>query len=646
MERTRAAISVENGKVTGGIWKERQELIARKTIYSQYDILNGKRDGLTEEQYSNVIENFKIIAGKGNKPYRGEVYSDSELGKWLEAAAYSIQNHPDGGLENLIDELVEQIAECQEEDGYLHTFFQALYPQEKFRHFGFGCELYSMGHLMEGAAAYYRVTGKHRFLDIMCRTADLLCKVFREDGSLSELYDGHPEIELGLIRLYECTGREEYLNLATHFVRVRGKQPCFLCDEPHVEGIEKEQVDFWFGADYHQAHIPVAQQREADGHAVKLCYLYTAVTDLIKRGKLSEEKYQSAVNRVWKNMVKKRMYITGGIGAQAYAERFTRDYDLPSDRGYLETCASVAVCFWARKMLDLYHDSAYADILELELFNGVLVGWSQDGEHYNYTNTLHYKQGISDYRKDTSHLEKGRQKWFHCACCPSNILRLVGTVQDYAVSVQNTVIYYEFYLDGVTSFGWDGELISIETKTQYPFSGKTELKIASAPGSEFSIALRIPCWCESYEVKLNGERVLCAEEKGYTLLTREWKHGDTIELELKMEYKFAFANQNLGNLNQRAALTKGPLIYCLESIDNGSLDNICFSLDAKFEEEAIDETILCSAVLFDGIQLETDEALYSLCQPVRSVKKLRAIPYFYWGNRGNTDMDVWLPYIV
>lgn len=645
MERsTDVTMKIQKRRMGEGFWKERQKLIADKVIYRQYDILNGSREGLVPDQYSNVLESFRIVAGLSDAEYKGSVCGDSELGKWIEAAALSIRNFPDEKLAGLVEEVIGLLEAVQEEDGYLNTYYQALMPESRFTHFAFSCELYNMGHLMEAAAAWYEVTGNRRMLDIMCRTADLLCDVFAE-GQPEGACDGHPEIELGLLKLYQATGRERYRKLALAFVEERGKRPNFFLEEKHLGGNGKEKPDRWFGPDHHLAHKRVEEQREADGHAVKLCYLYTAVTELILEGDLAKDVYGTAVDAVWEDMVQKRMYVTGGVGSQAYAERFTKDYDLPSERGYLETCASVAVCLWAEKMIDIHKDAKYADIYEWELYNGVLAGWSLDGDTYHYVNTLRYRKGITDYRQDCIHVEGQRQPWFACACCPSNLLRLIGNLAQDCIRIRDDVIYVDMYMSAQVSVGTQNGQIDIHVDTKYPYEGEIGFTFTADNVEEAEIALRIPAWCGHYKVMINGEVIPNGIRKGYIHIRRRWKTGDYLHLSLTQEYRFLFADGRLWEQNGKAVLTKGPFVYCVEGTDNVDLALLHYWTGTTFTETAIEIAgKMIPSVLCTGQRQKDDTGLYRFKEPETEPVELTAIPYFAWGNRGETDMEVWLPY--
>lgn len=643
--------SLLRGRVTGGFWGKIQKRIAKETLDQQYDILNGKRDGLKPDQYSFCIENFELAAGRKSGEYHGYVYSDSELGKWMEAAAYSLRNMPDQRLEERMDGLVDLVAEAQMEDGYVNTYFQVLRPESRLKHFAFSCELYNMGHLMEAAAAYYETTGKRKFLDVMCKTGDLLCELMKQP-EYSRVYDGHPEIELGLYRLYQVTGEKRYLSLAAHFIRERGRQPCFFQSEELLGDNDEGANDKWFGADHHLAHRPVREQEKADGHAVKAMYLYSAVADMVKEGLDTDGSLERAMNRVWKNMTERRMYITGGIGSQGYAERFTVDDDLPPDRGYLETCAAVGVCFWAVRLLRLYREARYADILERALYNGVLAGWSLDGDAYFYTNPLHYKRTVSDYREDCRHLENGRQKWFRCACCPSNVLRLAADIQEYCLTVSPDEVDINLYLQGSWELETGGKRIVIESETEYPFDGKVRLHIRSDEQPfRMRLGLRIPEWCRGYELSLNGEE--CGEERsdrGYALMNREWDGKEEIVLTLQMPAEYVFPDPRIWDCAGKAALVRGPLVYCLESLDQeeNDLTGIGYRLNAAVEQ-AEGEGILEGITLLKAAGCRRrgnpDGKPYTALRPAAKECEITAIPYFAWRNRGEADMDVWLPFL-
>ncbi|MBQ2991141.1 MAG: glycoside hydrolase family 127 protein, partial [Clostridia bacterium] len=609
-------------------------------------ILKGNRNDVSPEICSYAVENFRIAAGLSDQPYRGTVCNDSEVGKWIEAAAYSLKYAPDPAMEEEIDALVDLIVQAQMPDGYLNTYFQALYPDKRFKHFAFNCELYNMGHLMEAAAAYYAVTGKRKMLDSMCSLADLLCTVIGPGPEQLHVYDGHAEIELGLLALYEATGVKRYLDLCAYFVNERGRQPSFLLEESSLHREDPSILDRWFGLDHHQAHAPVAQQKHADGHAVKLTYLLCAAEDLSRHGKDEEGKLKEAADRIWENMTLHRMYITGAIGSQGYGERFTVDDDLPSDHGYAETCASIGIAFWGNRMLQRKHDSAIADVVETALYNGMLVGWSLDGTRYNYTNILHCKNDVMSYRQDQQYLSLQRKLWYECACCPSNILRVVCSIEKYLFSASEDTLYINSYASAGLSFQHGGKTGGMEIQTAYPYDGKVSIRYAGAEPASFRLALRIPDWCASAVVRVNGQIVRCACENGYRIIHREWCAGDEIALELQMEAELYGSSPAIFDTAGKAALRRGPLVYCLESIDHdGSLAGVTYAVEhearTRWGERELSGILL---IEMQGYRKRMSEKPYGRLSEDMEPCRITGIPYFAWGNRGVSDMDVWLPY--
>lgn len=640
-------MKILDAKITGGFWKKRQELTETKIIWEQLAILKGETDGLKADEYSHVIENFQLAAGEADGVYHGFVYSDSELGKWIEAAAYCLLHNRNKELEKEVDKLVDLICRAQMPDGYINTYFQVLRPESRLKHFAFSCELYNIGHLMEASVAYYEATGKTKFIDAMCRAADLLCDIIGPAPNQRHVYDGHAEIELGLLRLFEATGKEKYRDLAKYFIDERGKQPCFFLTEELLGDNDTGANDKWFGPDHHQAHKPVREQTKADGHAVKVTYLYSAVTDLIANGVDKDKSLYQADRLVWDNMCNHRVYITGAIGSHGYAERFSVDYDLPSDRSYAETCASVGLCFWGRRMLKLHHSAEIYDVMERAMYNGVLSGLSLDGGSYFYVNMLHCKLGVTDYREDEKHVIPYRSKWFKCACCPSNILRLIENIEPYLFSAEQDTLYIDGYASARLDLENESTNLRLDIDTNYPYSGKIKLKFTAKSPKRFKIALRIPLWCKQYTLLIKGEKIdNTVNPDGYIILERVWDSSDEIELLLDLNTRYMKANNNVWDLNGKAALLRGPLVYCVEKVDNPVMSGLCYNLDYKFEPVR-GEGVLEDEILLAG-KCNVDRnsgSLYEECTRQRETVSTTAIPYFAWGNRGKTDMDVFLPIV-
>lgn len=635
-------------RITGGFWKDRQSLIENDTIWEQLAILKGKKEGLEPDEYSYVVDNFRMAAGELTGKYRGFVYSDSELGKWIEAAAYCLRHNRDERLEKEVDDLIDLICRAQLEDGYINTYFQVLRPESQLKHFAFSCELYNMGHLMEAAGAYFEVTGKDKFLKAMCRTADLLCKIIGPGDDQKHVYDGHAEIELGLLRLYSITKNAAYRDLAKYFVDERGKQPCFFLTEELLGDNDTGANDKWFGPDHHQSHKPVREQKEADGHAVKVTYLYSAATELINDGADKDHTLEMPVKAVWSNMCNHRMYITGAIGSQGYAERFSVDDDLPSDRSYAETCASVGICFWGKRMLGLDHSSQIADVMERAMYNGLLAGWSLDGNSYFYVNMLHCKPSVTDYREDEKHVISHRSKWFKCACCPSNILRVVENVEEYIFSAGHDTIYLDGYAQAEIDAGSEDDRISISINTEYPYSGEIKISVSSKNESEFSLALRIPGWCRQYNLSINGiPENIDRNSNGYVIIKRRWGANDEIGLSLSMNDSFVVGNRDIWDISGKAALTRGPLIYCVEDTTAGHpVEGLVYNSNNRFTPENGSGNLDGITILKGSVMVaEEKQEPYSEYSAYSDQTEITAIPYFAWGNNGKSSMDVFLPII-
>ena len=639
-------LKIQHVSVTGGFWAERQRLAAEKTLWEQLEILKGNRNDLSPEVCSHAVENFRIAAGLSDQPYLGTVCNDSEVGKWIEAAAYSLKHYPNSALEKEVDTLINLIVQTQMPDGYLNTYFQVLYPQERFKHFGFNCELYDMGHLMEAAAAYYAVTGKRKLLDAMCKLGDLLCDRIGPGEDQLHVYDGHTEIELGLLALYEATGIEKYLDLSAYFVMERGKQPSFLLTEQRLLNDDPSIHDRWFGLDHHQAHKPVTDQSQADGHAVKLTYLFSAAEDLCRLGRDQEGKLKRAADRVWNNMTLHRMYITGAIGSQGYGERFTVDDDLPSDHGYAETCASVGIAIWGNKMLERRHEACIADTMETALYNGMLVGWSLDGMRYHYTNVLHCKNTVMQYRQDQQYLSLQRKLWYDCACCPSNILRVVCNIEKYLASTTDSTLYLDSYASAEICFEHDRKVGKLRMETGYPYDGRVSIRYIGDESADFRLALRVPGWCDSASLQINDQSVRYKQENGYIILERTWRSGDEIMLDLSMQIQFYESSPQIWDTAGKVAMKRGPLVYCVESIDH---DNSLSGIEYAVGESAVirwgdRELSGIPLVEMNGYRRKAFEKPYVKQTGEVDPCRITAIPYFAWGNRGVTDMDVWLPY--
>jgi len=634
-------VSLQNIRLNDGFWSRRAEIIAREVIPYQWDALN---DNIPGAEPSHAIENFQIAAGEVTGKFHGMVFQDSDVAKWIEAASYSLTTYPNTKIEAQIDWVVELMGRAQQPDGYLNTYFTVAKPDERWTDFSFGHELYCAGHLIEAAVAYYNSTGKKKFLRIMCRYADYIDGAIGAQDGKMQVYCGHEEIEMALMRLFQATGEERYLRLSHYFVDERGKQPCFLKNEPTFGHTFKTK---WFDLAYHQAHAPVRAQTMAEGHSVRAMYLYCAMADLAKE--TNDESLSAALEKLWDNTTQRRMYITGGLGSQGHGERFTIDYDLPNDRAYAETCATIGLIFWAQRMLLLSPDHHYGDVMERALYNGALSGISMDGKKYFYVNPLEVIPEVVESRYDHEHIQVKRQEWFGCACCPPNIARLIASLGQYIYSQTSSTIYTHLYISSEGKFQMNGQPVVIQQQTDYPWKGEVTFSLKIVDCQHITIALRIPGWCQKQQIRVNGHILADVRiDKGYAMITRQWMDGDQISLTLDMPIEFIYAHPKVREVAGKVAIERGPLVYCLEEVDNGcNLGGITLSSEGKLEAEFC-EDLWGGVVVIKGEARRSDDdewgtKLYSSTKFPSKAMTMQAVPYYLWGNRQpGGEMTVWI----
>ncbi|GGF71849.1 hypothetical protein GCM10010912_16250 [Paenibacillus albidus] len=629
-------------------WGRYIRLVQEVVIPYQYEALH---DRVPEAEPSHAIANFEIAAGRREGGFHGFVFQDSDVAKWLEAVGYALAIQRDAELERQADAVIDLVGEAQQQDGYLNTYFTIKEPGKRWTNLNDCHELYCAGHFIEAAVAYYEATGKPKLLDIMRRMVDHIASVFGPEEGKLKGYDGHQEIELALVKLYRLTGEEKYLQLAGFFIDQRGQQPHFLQEEWEKRG----KTNFWTGKtdsldlSYNQSHVPVREQNEATGHAVRAVYMYTAMADLAAL--TGDETLRKACERLWNNIEKKQLYITGGIGSTHHGEAFTFDYDLPNDTVYAETCASIGLIFFAQRMLRLTPDARYAEVMERALYNNVLGSMAQDGKHYFYVNPLEVWPQACSCNPGKHHVKAERQGWFGCACCPPNVARLLTSLNQYVYTVHGDTLYTNLYIGSELSTKLGGAEVSIKQKSSYPWEGHISLEVNPAPGAaaEFGVALRIPAWSTGMEITVNGKAVAMDEEieQGYRIIRRAWQAGDVIEIRLPMEAHLVFAHPQLREDAHKAAIQRGPLVYCLEGVDNGEpLSSISLSADSGFSER-FEETLLGGAVVVETSGLRVNPSgwnggLYGRTKaPVEPVP-VKAVPYYLWGNRGSGEMKVWI----
>lgn len=612
-----------------GFIKRYQRLIKDEVIPYQYSVLCDRAEGAEK---SHVVQNFlnaaKALRGEDvGDGFYGMVFQDSDAAKWLEAVGYSLAVFPDKELEKLADGLIDIVADAQDEDGYLNTYYTIKDREKRWTNLLEGHELYCAGHFMEAAVAYYDGTGKDKLLNVMLKNAEHIYDRFIVKGN--EGYPGHPEVELALLKMYRATGNRHCLELAEHFINSRGTNGNFYQREK-----EKRDWTVWGNnaedGIYQQSYAPVREQADAVGHAVRAVYLYTGMADLAAC--TDDAELLSACRRLWDSITQKRMYITGGIGSTVHGEAFTVDFDLPNDTAYAETCASCGLMFFASRMLESDPCSEYADVMERAFYNTVLAGMQLDGKRFFYVNPLEVIPGISGIAATHWHDKPQRPGWFACACCPPNVARTISGIGMYAYGENETTGYCHLFAAGDVEFK-NG--LKVRCETEFPYDFTVKYTVAEGSGR---LAVRIPSWSEKFSAN-----VTYSEEKGYACF--EVRAGDVVELALDDRARFVYSSARVGENTGCAAVQRGALVYCFEGADNKG-DVLSLSLDDSAEiaeGEAISELGGAVSLSVIGSRAEVFPALYSLKKPAKTPEILTAVPYYTWGNRGENQMRVWLP---
>lgn len=636
-ESLRTLVPAPYNSVTfdGGFWGLRTTTNRNVTLPIQYRQL----------QSTGRIDSLKLEwkPGQKNKPHE---FWDSDIGKWIEAAAYCLGNSPDAELKRQVDETIDLLGSSQQPDGYLNTHFTTVRPKERWTNLRDAHELYCAGHLIEAAVAYFQATGERKLLEIMCRYVDYIDSVLGNAPGKNRGYCGHPEIELALVRLYHATGEQRYLNLAKFFIDERGQEPNYFVAEAVARGTDPKRN--WVGLEYYQAHKPVRQQTDAEGHSVRQLYLLAGMIDVA--AETTDLELLAACKAIFNSAANRRMYITGGVGSERRAERFTFDFDLPNETAYAETCAAISLVFAAHRLLQIEPDRSYADVMERALYNGVISGVSLAGDRFFYGNplTVHHE---TLNQPPQSHVTATRQEWFGCACCPPNLARLLGSLGQYVYSTSNDALYVHLYTSGAAELSVGEHRVQIEQKTNYPWDEKIKLTINSEAPAAFSIALRIPGWCEGAAIKVNGHKIRMKKiHRGYAIITRTWSPGDRITLKLPMPPTRMKTNPKSRNNIGKVALTAGPIVYCLEQIDNGgNLAAIALPRNAKLRIQHRRKLLGgVNVIRGKAKRIEQEDFGDDLYRPQKSRRQkskrcnLTAVPYCVWGNREVGEMRVWL----
>ena len=567
-----------------------------------------------------------------------------DVTKWIEAAAHALMTHADKKLERMARNAIKNVLKGQKTDGYLYA--NPIAPDKRWADLQHQHELYDVGHAIEAAVAWQQATGDGRFLEAMCRCVDLVDSVFGPQKGKRHGYPGHEEIELALVKLYRATAERRYLNLAKYFIDQRGHQPYYFDREAIARGEDPGRRRLG-GSTYKtlQAHLPVRRQTEAVGHTVRALYLYSGMADVaVETG---DRELLSVCRRLWKNITQRRMYLIGGVGSTPHGEAFSFDYDLPNETAYAETCANIALVFFAHRMLQIEADREYADVMERALYNGVLSGISLDGKRFFYVNPLAVHP---DALKDApAHIAATRQEWFGCACCPPNIARMVAQLPGYVYSTGHRAVYLHLYAQGRADLQVGGMAVRIAQQTAYPWEGEVTIAVTPQKPAIWTLALRIPGWCRQPRLEVNGEAVGVTENttRGYARIRREWKEGDKVKLMMPMPPERVEAHPLVRQNCGRIALQRGPLVYCLEEADNGkALNDIVLPGNARLvvkKGRALSQNV--PFIVSRGERRRLEDWGQALHRPVRSKKKtilIKAMPYFMWANRKPGEMLVWI----
>lgn len=610
------AVSFTDVKIADDFWAGRVETNRKVTI--PYDFKKCEETGR--------ISNFAKAGGLIEGDFEGIYFNDSDLYKIIEGAAYSLASHPDPKLEAYVDGVIDKIAAAQWEDGYLYTFYSLpeRQPEKRWTNVRNMHELYCAGHFFEAAAAYYEATGNRKILDVAIRLADKIDSVFGEGKKID--VPGHQEIEIGLVRLYRVTGEERYLKLAKFFLDKRGDE-----SSRKIYG------------HYCQDHQKVIDQREAVGHAVRAGYLYSGMADVAAL--TGDKEYVDAIKGIWQNVVEKKLYLTGGIGARHAGEAFGDNYELPNLTAYNETCAAIANAMWNHRLFLLEGDAKYIDVLERTLYNGFLSGVSLEGDEFFYPNPLASNGGYQ------------RSAWFGCSCCPSNVVRFVPSIANYVYAKKNGRVYVNLYMTGSADIQLGNDVMKISQQSDYPWDGKVKVTIDKPAKNKTAMMLRLPGWARNEPVpsdlysyvgddageitiKLNGRAIKYGVEKGYAVIERKWKSSDVIELDLPMPIRRVVCDERVKDNVGRVALERGPIVYCLEGVDNPSgISNLLF-------DDGVEVKAVMKSDMFDGVMvLDGTAKSLSIGQDDRVTSTptdFVAVPYYAWAHRGSGEMAVWV----
>ncbi|WP_136689255.1 glycoside hydrolase family 127 protein [Halorhabdus amylolytica] len=662
---TAESVPISDVELDDDFWTPRVETNREVTIAHQYDQLeangclaNFRRvaRGATADETSGGQEGDS--SGEDGA-FEGPMFIDSDAYKWLEAASYVLATGEEPDLRERVNEVIELLADAQEDDGYLHTYFQLVEPEMKWTNLAVMHELYCAGHLIEAAVAHYRATGSEGLLDVARAFADHIDRQFGPDGQNG--VPGHEEIELALVKLYRVTGEERYLDLAEYFVDARGQDPSPLADElANVEEIAGADFvhhgqtaaegarnhflrDGEYDGSYAQDHLPLREQETVEGHAVRAMYFYTGVTSLLQER--DDEELWTAIQRLWENMTTKRMYVTGGIGSEHEHEGFTEDYDLPNDTAYAETCAAIGSIFWNHRLFELTAERDYADLIERTLYNGFLAGVSVSGDRFFYVNPL---ETTGDHH---------RKEWFYVACCPPNAARLLASLERYiyARGTDGETLYVNQFVGSSIETELGEDTVALTQSTAMPWEGETNIKFTHDDPGAFELRVRIPEWVTNVEATVNGETIaetnVPSASDDYLSVERTWEAGDEVALSFSQPVEVLAADPRVRDDAGRVAVRRGPLVYCVEDADHSvPVETLAVSDPDDFDPDPEHDpdllggtTVLRGEGTASDLDTWTDSLYRSVDRVNRTETEIVAIPYFAWDNREDGAMTVWIP---
>lgn len=625
------------------LFRHYADMVAEKLIPYQWEVLN---DRVPNIEKSYCVRNFRIAAGELKGERKGAIFCDTDAYKWLQTLAYCLEAGKARRFEPVADELIGLIGRAQEPDGYLNTYFSVECPNQKWTNLTEGHELYGAGHLIEAAVAYYQATGKETLLNIARRFADLICRVFGQGEAQIHGYPGHQEIELALVKLGRMLKEPRYIQQAKYFLDIRGREPNYFLAE--IRGRKGKMIFPEFGKydlKYSQSHLPPVEQTVAEGHAVRAAYMYSAMADVALDW--GDEEMKNACRALWSNLTERRMYITGGIGSSGHLERFTADYDLPNDRMYCESCASVGLMMFGQRMAALTREAKYYDVVERALCNTVLAGISAEGSSYFYVNPLEVVPGNCLSFTSMEHVKPVRQPWFACACCPPNIARTLASVGQYIYSQDDKSIYINQLISSSIKTRVQQAQAEITLTSTLLEDGCVDMEVSLDRPQSFTLRVRIPEYWEEPRFVLEGKDIKPVIQNGYAVLAMSRSGRQRVHISGVVRPRWIAANERVSADAGKAALQFGPYVYCLEETDNGpELSNLYISPRTVPEKVPLSRRLPGSLPGFrvEGWRLHSGvgDRLYGEANFSFTEQQLTAVPYGLWCNREPGEMAVWL----